>query len=354
MNLGRSHLTESPDTRRAHPRRAHLWRARWAAIGAAAAVAVGAGAAVQVITAAPGASPPSSFVAVTPVRILDTRPAPENVGGFIGPIGTGGTHTFQVAGVAGVPLRATAVVMNVTVTDTSGDSFLTVWPGGTTRPTASNLNFSTGDTIPNLVTVRLGDTGQVSVYNKSGNTHVVADVAGYYVPSNDKFISIPVMSAVSSQPYEFYYNGVENVAGLEFGNYIHGGADAAAWNFVVPPDYTPGTTLRATITWSASAKGCSVTWAGDYAFVTRAGLKRIVNNTDAGDSASGLGGFGAVEAPTIIGQVATLTVTLDSPDVAMPLQPGDSYTFSIFRNSSLPSDTCVGGVFVHSVAITYE
>ena len=47
-----------------------LWRSRWAAIGAAVAVTVGAGGAIRFAAAA---SDTSTFVAVTPVRVLDTR-----------------------------------------------------------------------------------------------------------------------------------------------------------------------------------------------------------------------------------------------------------------------------------------
>ena len=37
---------------------------------------------------------------------------------------------MTVGGLVGVPAIADAVVLNVTVTDTTGSSFLTVWPTG--------------------------------------------------------------------------------------------------------------------------------------------------------------------------------------------------------------------------------
>ena len=49
-----------------------LWRTRWAAIGAAVAVAVGAG---GLLAASAAESVPSSFIAVTPVRLVDSRVA---------------------------------------------------------------------------------------------------------------------------------------------------------------------------------------------------------------------------------------------------------------------------------------
>ena len=82
----------------------------------------------------------------------------------------------------GVPATGvTSVVLNVTAANASGpQSFLTVWPKGTTRPLASNLNFTAGVSVPNLVVARVGDGGSVSIYNDSGTVDVVADVQGWY------------------------------------------------------------------------------------------------------------------------------------------------------------------------------
>ena len=61
--------------------RTGMWRSRWAAVGAAMAVAVGFGGLVTGSVAAPSSGPGSagSFKPIAPVRILDTRPAPEKV-----------------------------------------------------------------------------------------------------------------------------------------------------------------------------------------------------------------------------------------------------------------------------------
>jgi hypothetical protein len=45
---------------------------------------------------------------------------------------------------------------------------------------ASNLNWVAGQTIPNLVTVKLGAGGGISIYNAAGTVHVVLDLAGFY------------------------------------------------------------------------------------------------------------------------------------------------------------------------------
>ena len=121
----------------------------------------------------------STYHPITPVRVLDTR---AGVGAPIGRIWAKGSIDLKIAGVGGVPATGvTSVVLNVTVTNASGpQSFLTVWPKGTTRPLASNLNFSAGVSVPNLVVARVGDGGGVSLFNDAGTVDVVADVQGWY------------------------------------------------------------------------------------------------------------------------------------------------------------------------------
>ncbi len=122
----------------------------------------------------------SGFHPVTPARILDSR-QPDN--GFSGKVVYPGSKSLQVTGRGGasnVPANATAVVMNVTVADATAESFLTVYPTGTPKPNASNLNFGAGQIIPNLVTVKLGTGGKVEFANAAGGTNVIADVVGYY------------------------------------------------------------------------------------------------------------------------------------------------------------------------------
>ncbi len=86
---------------------------------------------------------------------------------------------MQVAGRGGVPSNATGVIVNVTVAGTTASSYLSVWPAGTARPTSSNLNWTAGRTIPNLVMTRLGSGGALSIGNASGQAHVIVDVMGY-------------------------------------------------------------------------------------------------------------------------------------------------------------------------------
>ena len=116
---------------------------------------------------------PSRYVPMTPVRILDTRLTTQ--------VGAQSAITLPVAGTLGVPADASAVSLNVTVTNTRAPGYVTVWPSGGTRPVVSNLNFVGGQDVANLVTVKVGTGGTVSLFNSSGTpVDLVVDLGGYY------------------------------------------------------------------------------------------------------------------------------------------------------------------------------
>src|SRR5207248_5855069 len=107
-----------------------------------------------------GVPPPGGkYNPVSPKRILDTRYGPLPVGwSSAAPLGPGGSLDVQVADGTTVPSNATAVVLNVTVTNTTANGgYLTVYPTGSQLPTASNLNWSANTTVPNLVEVQIGN-----------------------------------------------------------------------------------------------------------------------------------------------------------------------------------------------------
>jgi hypothetical protein len=58
--------------------------------------------------------------------------------------------------------------------------YLTVYPGGQSRPATWNLNFRAGETRANRVIVPVGADGTVTVYNRAGSSHVIVDVNGWY------------------------------------------------------------------------------------------------------------------------------------------------------------------------------
>ncbi|MBB5871372.1 hypothetical protein F4553_004751 [Allocatelliglobosispora scoriae] len=119
-----------------------------------------------------------TYYKMSPARIMDTR---SGLGTTKAAIGAGGVRHLQVTGRGGVPGTGVgAVVLNVTVVSPSAAGYLTVFPTGVARPTASSVNFAKGWTGANSVTVAVGTGGQVDIYNAVGSAGVIVDVAGYY------------------------------------------------------------------------------------------------------------------------------------------------------------------------------
>jgi hypothetical protein len=139
--------------------------------------------ATELIVDVNGHHPPASvFTSLSPARLLDTRGDGVTVDatfqrGGIRPAGS--TLALQVTGRGGVPAGASAVVLNVTATGAQANGFVTVFPCGTTRPNASNVNFRPGISIPNAVIAKIGTSGQVCLYTHQA-TQLVVDVNGYH------------------------------------------------------------------------------------------------------------------------------------------------------------------------------
>ena len=118
-----------------------------------------------------------------PSRLLDTRPGSPTADGQFSSIGAvqgGTTLELQVIGRAGVPSNATTAVLNVTATEPTGPGYVTVYPCGATRPTASNLNYTAGQTIPNAVIAKIGTGGKICFFSQT-TTHLIVDVASYFI-----------------------------------------------------------------------------------------------------------------------------------------------------------------------------
>lgn len=130
------------------------------------------------------------FYAVTPRRVLDTRPGDEQMG-YRGAKPTagdvvqfslesvtlrGGNDFLQLA-------EGSTAVLQLTATEATADGFVTLSPCGPQPPLASNLNVRAGETATTLAVTGLGTHLTACVYTQSG-THLVADLVGYIPASN--------------------------------------------------------------------------------------------------------------------------------------------------------------------------
>ncbi len=127
----------------------------------------------------------SRFIAVAPMRVLDTRPA--SAVNYTGSKPAAGSSTrLTVIGnpTIVVPVGATAVTATLTVTEATAPGFVQAFPTGAGTPgSSSNVNVErTGQTIANAITVPIGADGTITLYSQSG-THLLVDITGYFVPT---------------------------------------------------------------------------------------------------------------------------------------------------------------------------
>jgi hypothetical protein len=112
-----------------------------------------------------------AYQAQTPARVFDSR------------TGSGPATAFTVP-VAG----GSAVTMNVTVTNPAAAGYLTAYPCGMDAPLVSNVNFTAGQTIANLATVRVGANNSICL-SSPVPTNVIVDLAGTFAPKGGTFTS---------------------------------------------------------------------------------------------------------------------------------------------------------------------
>lgn len=114
------------------------------------------------------------FTPILPSRLLDTRNGPGT------PLAPDSLTHLQIGGVSGIPEGATGAVLNLTATEPDQPGYLVAYPDGTGWPGTSSVNFTAGQTVPNLVSTGLGANGQIDLYNHTGHTHAVVDAFGYF------------------------------------------------------------------------------------------------------------------------------------------------------------------------------
>ncbi len=122
-----------------------------------------------------------AFIALAPSRVFDTRADEAQGAVAVSQEYYGGANvlTVKIAGAAGVPTSGVgAVSLNVTVVDSVGSGFVTVYPCGN-RPLASSLNYVTSEVAPNAVIAPVSPDGDICLYS-SVDARLLADVNGWF------------------------------------------------------------------------------------------------------------------------------------------------------------------------------
>lgn len=126
----------------------------------------------------------SSYRALTPTRLLDSRPSGSTVDSRFSRTGqrsAGTTIELAVIGRGGVPANAAAVAVNITATGATANGYVTVYRCDA-RPATSTLNTARGVTVANGVVIELSDNGTLCLFTSSA-THLIVDVSGWFAPS---------------------------------------------------------------------------------------------------------------------------------------------------------------------------
>ena len=118
------------------------------------------------------------FVAVTPCRLVDTRPPSGS-----GPIPGGTSESFPIPqeGGCNIPASAAAYSLNVTVVPSGPLGYLAMYPTGEPKPVVSTMNSFDGRIKATAAIVPAGYQGAVSVY-VTNTTNVILDIDGYFAP----------------------------------------------------------------------------------------------------------------------------------------------------------------------------
>lgn len=118
----------------------------------------------------------AGYYPVTPFRPLDTREDDSR-------LRAASARCLLVAGEGGVADTAKAVAINLVAVNPAGPGYLTAYPGGTTRPETSSLNYAQGQTVANGAIVGVGGDGKICVYSLAA-TDLVVDVTGYFAAAS--------------------------------------------------------------------------------------------------------------------------------------------------------------------------
>ena len=213
--------------------------------------------------------PTVKYFPMNQTRIVDTR----SNSGYTGagnPLNpTSPKLQLALLGDYGVPTNATAVALNVTVTNTTSSGYLVVYPDGTNLPDSSNLNWQQNQTVANLVQVNIGADGKVDFYNAIGTTDLIVDLEGYYAPSVQSgglYVPITPVRAADTRPGSGLWDqGATFSPGGTLTVYLTGGngvpttASAAVINVTVTNTTGPG---FLSVTCNTQSNTSNLNWSG--------------------------------------------------------------------------------------------
>ncbi|MGH9120423.1 MAG: hypothetical protein ACRDYC_00520, partial [Acidimicrobiales bacterium] len=285
---------------------------------------------------------------------------------------TGGqTMQVNVAGNGGVPSSgAEAAVLQFTVTNTTGNGYLTAWASGASTPNSSNANWVVGQTTANRAIVPIGANGRINVFNFNGNTDVAIDVVGYFSQSSGVPVGGSLFTPVTpSRIYDSRPNSGQTGAGTTLsGNSSltvqvtgNGGIPGSASNPTLPTavmanvteadatqagflSVTPSTLTPPASTSDVNFVGGEIRANADLATLSPAGTLSVYNYVGSTDVVLDVFGYFAA-APSGAGTVVNVAPTSGPP--------GQTVIGNVNSPGSVTSLT-VGGCGITSQVLTFN
>ncbi len=116
-------------------------------------------------------------------RVYDSRAGKAPLGVTKGRIGNGQTRNISIATNGNIPTNASLVMGNLTVTETSGTGYLSMYPTGVAWPGNSNINWTSANaTVANSFVAKPGTGGQITMRaaTPGGSCHFLLDIVAYF------------------------------------------------------------------------------------------------------------------------------------------------------------------------------
>jgi hypothetical protein len=113
------------------------------------------------------------LTAIVPSRLADSRS-----GSYLTRLTTNTVNYLTVVGRGGVPANASAVQVNLTVSNSSEAGWMRAWPCGQPTPATSSVNFSAGQSVSNTAVIGIGSIGRIC-FQGSTNFDLVVDAVAW-------------------------------------------------------------------------------------------------------------------------------------------------------------------------------
>jgi hypothetical protein len=216
------------------------------------------------------------------------------------------------------------------------------------------LPFTSGGTITTTGSITLPVTYRLPQTCNSGQVPIKTYGTWGCVDGPRKFINIGV-AGVFLKNGASIDTGFGPNAGITLPKIPPGGTPGIFFGFMLPPDYTQGAAIEATLIWHSNSPSCIISLGPGSFSGARAGSDSILNPSGGSvtEGISVVGGELLTTSATAYRSKST-TIAITSPDAGNPLQPGDAINLSLFREARAGGgDTCTGFMRIQGISIAY-